>query len=74
MNPLAHKQRVDKLKVDSALEQVCQLGCLTVREIIKEIERGVLPEPAKVLNTAECVCLLIELRAVMQTYEQSSTR
>ena len=60
---------VDSLKVDHALEMVCQLGCLTVHEIIKEIERGILPEPAKTLNAKECECLLLELKAVMQTYK-----
>ena len=62
-------QRVDRLKVDHALELVCQLGCVTVDEIIKEIDRGVLPEPAINLNAKECECLLLELKAVMQTYK-----
>jgi hypothetical protein len=63
------KQPIDKLKVDLALELVCQLGCLTVHEIIIEIERGVLPEPAKTLSEEECKCLLVELKQVMQTYQ-----
>jgi hypothetical protein len=62
-------QIVDSLKIDQAVEMVCELGCVTVLEIIKEIERGVLPEPAKILNAKECECLLLELKAVMQTYE-----
>ncbi len=62
-------QPIDRLKVDQALERVCQLGCVTVNEIIKEIERGVLPGPAKKLNTEEREWLLLELKTVMQTYK-----
>ncbi len=61
-------QTMDRVKVDQALEMVCDRGCVTVNEIIKEIEQGVLPGPARNLNTEECEVFLLELRAVMQTY------
>ncbi len=61
-------QTMDRVKVDQALEMVCDRGCETVNEIIKEIEQGVLAGPARTLNTEECEVLLLELKAVMQTY------
>ncbi|MCP4011106.1 MAG: hypothetical protein GY726_16520 [Proteobacteria bacterium] len=61
-------QIIDRAKVDQALEMVCDRGCITVKEIIKEIEQGALPGPARKLNTGEYEIFLLELRAVMQTY------
>ncbi len=60
---------IDKQKVDQALELVCEFGCVTVHEVIQEIEQGVLPEPARDLNTQERKCLLKELKAIMRTYQ-----
>jgi len=60
---------IDKQKVDQALEALCQLGCVTVNEIIQEIERDVLPKAAEKLNRAECKCLAEELKNVMQVYK-----
>jgi hypothetical protein len=62
-------QPINLLKVEYALEMVCQLGCATVEEIMKEIERGILPDPAKNLNAKECEYLLFELKTIMQTYK-----
>ena len=65
---MSHQISINRRKIDKALEEVCQLGCITVNEIICEIERGVLPGPAKMLNKLECTYLLEELRAIMRTY------
>ena len=62
------RQLIDKLKIEHALELICQQGCPTVRETIREIECGALSEPMKKLNTEECARLLVDLKSVMKTY------
>ena len=62
-------QTIDKVKVDQALEMVCELGCETVNEITIEIERGVVSEAAQMLNQEEYKCFVNELKLVMQAYK-----
>lgn len=56
----------DKAKISHTREKVCQLGCSKVRETIKQIEQGLIPEPSKILNEQECRHLSNELKAIMQ--------
>ena len=60
---------IDQVKVEHALEEVCQSGCGRVRELIDEIRQGNWPQNALQLNSDERKLFLQELESVMKAYQ-----
>ena len=55
--------------VSHCIDDICQLGCDGVRNIISSIERGESPEQASSLNGDDKGHVLTELKEIMAVYD-----
>ena len=63
---------MDKRRIESCVESLCQKGCKAVWGDIEALERGVdLPE-TRALTHGERAAVLAELKAIMSVYAQGS--
>lgn len=59
---------MNQQKINQCVEAVCGLGCRTVSAIIRDMERGVMPELAAHLDPDETRAVLSELKSIMAVY------
>ncbi|MCB1875923.1 MAG: hypothetical protein KDH88_08115 [Chromatiales bacterium] len=59
---------MDQMKLDAALELLCQRGCREVNLLIRDLESGKRPPELDTLDRIETQALLEELRDVMAVY------
>ena len=57
-------------KVSKVVEDICNLGCTTVNEIIQNLEHGDEVKQARQLSRSERDELLDELKAIMDVYDK----
>ncbi|MDQ1363575.1 MAG: hypothetical protein QG652_1436 [Pseudomonadota bacterium] len=57
-------------KATKIIEQICNLGCNRVNEIIEQLERGERTDETNGLNREEIVSVLQELKAIMAVYRK----
>lgn len=56
--------------VQSAIEAICELGCVRVNEIIASLESGNFITETAGLDKSEQDAVLLELKAIMSVYDQ----
>jgi hypothetical protein len=59
-------------QVVNALEHVCKLGCRRVHEVIHDLESGQSAEGIDDLNERDRMCVLHELKKIMDIYKHST--
>ncbi len=61
-------QTIDRLQLESRLENICQQGCQQVRRIIAALDTGDEIPETHGLNQSERAALLAELKQIMAVY------
>lgn len=59
---------MSRQQIDQRVEQICQKGCLSVREDIMLLERGVILPELQDFDEMARQAVLKELRAIMAVY------
>lgn len=61
--------QIDSSKLFHYLDTLCNRGCSTVREIIRQLETGNRLSELSELNAKERQHLLLELKSIMAVYD-----
>ncbi len=60
-------------QIELFLEQICEQGCRSVNQVIKQLEKGESIELTRDLNESQQKILLKELKSIMAVYGETGS-